>query len=286
MSKNAFVAMKFESDAWRDKKYQAISDTLSEAGFKALRADEIRTSGVSTDEVTRHLRSADLVVVDLSGQSLNVSYELGFCHGSGRDPEDLILLCREGVDIPFNYAHYRHNPYRDLRHLRTTLRYRLGISTPLTDDQLGYALAFVDLSGAYGGTAAEAILDALRTVKFTGRCEYYAGDVMQDRYVIGLAVKGHSRRESFDHKWWIRIKKLVANSLSDPGNLSNSRSTCVLDELGSEYAEVRAFRQHLLPRGVAEFTEGYPTQLLRPHEEDSWFSGAVLERLQPHKLAD
>lgn len=279
MDKLAFVAMTFESDAWRDKKYQVISDMLSEAGFRALRADEIRTSGVSMDEVTKYLRKADLVVVDLSGQSLNVSYELGFCHGIGRNSEDIILLCKEGIEIPFNYAHYRHNVYKDLRHLRTTLSYRLGISTPLTDDQLGYALSFTNLSGAYGGTAAEAVLSALHEMKFTGRCEYYAGDTLPGIYVVGLAVKGHSRRQKFDHKWWMRLSQLVEK------NLAGSESTFSLDEILSEYAEVRALRQQLLPRGVAEFNDGNPTQLLRPDEEGSWFFGAVLERLQPERAA-
>lgn len=280
MDKIAFVAMKFESDPWRDKKYLAISDVLSEAGYKALRADEIRTSGVSVDEVTRYLRNANLIVVDLSGQSLNVSYELGFCHGIGRNPEGVILLCKEGVDIPFNYAHYRHNMYRDLRHLRTTLRYRLGISTPLTDDQLGYAFSFTDLSWAYGATVAEAVLDSLQAMNFTGRCEYYAGDTLPGRYVVGLAVKGDSHRQKFDGRWWMKLKQLVAKNLDE----SESESTCKLDEVSSEYAEVRAFRQQLLPRGVAEFTDGHPKQLLRPAEEDSWFAGAILDRLQPERL--
>ncbi|MFJ4328201.1 hypothetical protein ACIP3A_34535 [Streptomyces tricolor] len=278
MGKRAFAAMKFESDAWRDKKYQAISDTLAEAGFKALRADEIRTSGASTDEGTQYLRNADIVVVDLSGQSLNVSYELGFCHGIGRNPEALILLCQEGVEVPFNYAHYRHSVYKDLRHLRTTLRYRLGISASLTDDQMGFALSFSDCSGMYGATAAEAVLDALRTMKITGRCEYYAGDTLPGIYVVGLAIKGDSRRQKFDHKWWARIEQLVAVNLRE----SESKSACRLDEMGSEYAEVRAFRQQLLPRGVAEFTDGYPTQLLGPTVEGSFFFRAVSGRLMPN----
>ncbi|MCX4812002.1 hypothetical protein OG601_15455 [Streptomyces sp. NBC_01239] len=280
MDKIAFVAMKFESDPWRDKKYQTISDVLSEAGFKALRADEIRTSGVSMDEVTNYFRKADLVVVDLSGQSLNVSYELGFCHGIGRDPEGVILLCKEGVDIPFNYAHYRHNAYKDLRHLRTTLRYRLGISTPLKEDQLGYAFSITDLSSTYGATVAEAVVDSLRTMNFTGRCEYYAGDPYPGIYVVGLAVKGDSRRHKFDDRWWMKLRRLVAK------NLEESESTCRLDEILSEYAEVRSFRQQLLPRGVAEFADGHPKQLLRPAEEDSWFSGEILDRIRPERGTD
>jgi hypothetical protein len=121
--------MKFEADHWRDKRYTAISEELRNAGFEPIRADEIRTSGPVVDEVCRLLKEADLVVIDSSGDSHSVSYEIGFCHGALR-PADTTLLLRSGSDLPFNYRHYRHRVYRDVRHLRRLVRDYLRISEP------------------------------------------------------------------------------------------------------------------------------------------------------------
>ncbi|TRO69449.1 hypothetical protein [Streptomyces sp. IB201691-2A2] len=275
MKKIGFVAMKFEGDIWKDKKYLIISEVLAEVGLQAVRADGIRTSGASMDEVAKHLEEASLVVVDLSGQSHNVSYELGFCHGVGRNPQEVILLCKEGVEIPFNYAHYRYNKYRDLRHLRTVLRYRLGISTPLTDDQLGHAFSFTySTASMYGTEVAYSVLAALRSIRFTGRCEYYAGEPIPGIYVVGLALKSQSPKGGLKGEWWQKLSDLIEKKLQE------NDSGCSLDRIGSELAEVRAFRQTLLGRGVAEFEDGEVRQLLNPGQVDSWFSAAVEEKLQ------
>ena len=45
----AFVAMQFESDHWRDKRYVAIREELEHAGFSCVRADELKTSGPVVD---------------------------------------------------------------------------------------------------------------------------------------------------------------------------------------------------------------------------------------------
>lgn len=95
----AFVAMKFDSDHWSDRRYLAIKEELQNAGFTCLRADEIRTSGQVLEEVCRLLKEASLVLIDSTGDSHNVSYEIGYCHGAGR-PSERTLLIRCDSDIP------------------------------------------------------------------------------------------------------------------------------------------------------------------------------------------
>lgn len=82
----AFVAMKFNEVPHKDARYQRIRKPLVEAGYDVVRADEIITSGAVVDEVCRYLREADLVVIDSTGDSLSVAYEIGYCHGMGRSP--------------------------------------------------------------------------------------------------------------------------------------------------------------------------------------------------------
>ncbi|MCP2319345.1 hypothetical protein APR12_004712 [Nocardia amikacinitolerans] len=272
----AFVAMRFAKEAWNDPTYQAISNILREAGYKVLRGDELPSSGAVVDEVLRMLREADQVVIDTTGDSSNVSYELGYCHGIGREQSSLILLRKKGVLPQFNYAHYRHHIYADIRHLQRLLRYRLGVSTPLTDDQYGYAFTMSlpdEPIGLYGLDAAESLLAALKRIEFTGRCEYYAVDYfyLQPRtYCVGIGLKPGVRMK-LNLKYWHRLEDLLEEELS------NRKSRLKFERDLSEIGGIRAFRKTFISCGVAEFKDGQVTALLNSAEADSNFASAVLE---------
>ncbi|MEO3930977.1 hypothetical protein ABGB07_45125 [Micromonosporaceae bacterium B7E4] len=273
----AFVAMKFDGDPWNDKRYLIISEVLREAGFEPIRADEIRTSDIAMHEISQKLEDAALIVVDASGASHNVSYELGYCHGLKKDPQSVILLCNSSESLPFNYSHFRRHSYKDLRHLRRLLRHRLGISIPLTDEQYGYALAFLgDSDAMYGADVAESILEAFKRLRFSGRCEYYAGNTLfsvPNQYVVGLGLRSDDRKIRLDGAWWAELRHRVESILSE----KNFKT--IIDVDCCEFGSLRAFRHDLLDRGVVEFASGLPVRILRPAESDSWFVGAVLEQL-------
>lgn len=240
----AFVAMRFEKDAWNDRTYSAVRDVLKEAGYQVVRGDEVESSGAVVDEVLRLLSEADCVVIDTTGDSNNVAYELGYCHGIKRHHSSLILIRRRGARPAFNYSHYRHNVYNDLSHLRRMLRYRLRISTPLTLDQLGYALAMDvpnDAIGIYGADVADAVLKTLKTVNFSGRCEYYAVDhIGLDLYVVGLGLKPGNSKIKIDGRFWKQFTEIFRTELP----LFNEKLTYLPNN--SEYAEMRAFRQEFI----------------------------------------
>jgi len=278
IQKTAFVLMRFTDDPWRDPTYKVVREVLRESGYTAIRADEIETAGPVVDEVLRLLREADCVVFDTTGDSSNVAYELGYCHGEGRSNGSLILLRKAGDAPAFNYQHYRHSVYTDLRHLRRLLRYRLRLSTPLTDDQLGYAftMSLPDESlGWYGLDVVESILSGLESLKFTGRCEYYAVDYFQLKprlYCVGVGLKPEDQA-NVTRQYWEKLRNLFAQEL----NKSNSK--LVFDRHLSEYAEMRSFRQGFIPGGTAEFKDGLPVRLLNMEDVDSTFAGSVRERL-------
>ena len=105
----AFVAMQFAGDPWQDRRYEVIREVALEAGYSPLRADEIKTSGPVLDEVCKQLREAALVVIDTSGDSHSVSYEIGYTHGCGRSDATVVLLRQKDEPrLPFNYQHFRH----------------------------------------------------------------------------------------------------------------------------------------------------------------------------------
>jgi hypothetical protein len=81
---------------------------LQEAGFTCQRADEQSEFGPVPEQVITGLRTADLVVADLSGNNPNVLYELGFRHALDRP---LVLIVDDPDKLPFNVRTLRTHRY-------------------------------------------------------------------------------------------------------------------------------------------------------------------------------
>lgn len=272
----AFVAMRFSTDPWRDRTYQVIKGELELAGYSCVRGDEIETSG-PPDEVCRLLREADLVIIDSSGDSLSVAYEIGFCHGAAR-PHNVTLLLRSDATIPFNYRHYRHRVYRDLRHLRRLVRSYLALNEPLGLDEYGYSFSFMmaDEAGfGYIKNAAHQLFNVLRRLKFSGRCECYSAEVFGDRrFIVGLMLRPSRGKKTPSYGFW----KDACSDLEE--NWNADEQSFRFDDLCSELAEKRAMLAHLLPCGVAEFEQGAVVRVLGPPEDldASFFRSYLLDR--------
>lgn len=286
-SKNAFVAMKFNGDHWKDKRYLVIRDILKEAGYDPIRSDQIKTSGSVVDEVCRYFKEAPLVVIDSTGDSHSVSYEIGYCHGIARAPEKTILL-RQGSDIPFNYRHFRNLCYKNLKHLRRLLRDWLNVIVPLKDDHFGYTFSFEVLSGAsdYGAVAAECLLQSLKKFKFSGRAEFFASDARFGKdafYMLGLGLrftdKPAGQKFVPDYNWWMKFRSDFVSRVH--------KANCFLKHADtmSEMNELGAQRQNMLLRGVAQFEKGIPWNIIGGDSmpEGSWILMAIHDSMQPEK---
>ncbi len=263
--------MKFDGDHWRDKRYIAIREELEQAGFKCLRSDEINTSGQIVDEVCRLLNDAALVVIDSSGDSHSVSYEIGYCHGIGR-PAEKTLLLRGDANIPFNYRHFRHRVYRDLRHLRRLVRDYLRLSEPLQDDMYGYVFSFefsdqAKLDYIYDG--AVCVFNALKKLNFTGRAECYSAERYEFPgrvFTVGIVLRLPGRKPTPNYAWWQKVVRLASAAAA------NSKGRIKLDTMMSELAEKRAMKAWLVPCGAAEFVGGQIDKIIGGEgDEDSSF---------------
>jgi len=280
----ALVLMRFEADPWQDKTYLAIASVLREAGLKPIRADEIKSSGPVVDEVCHLIRDAELVVVDSSGDSHSVSYEIGYAHGAGRSFDTFVHLRSESAGkIPFNYAQYRALIYRDRGHLKRKFREHLRLSTPLLRTDLGFVmkLEITRPCQDYGKLVAEALLDALETVEFDGRCEYYAADGtstgVESDYFVGLGCKyrlGSTRTPTYE--WWVALVEAMS------GALEESTDRIQIDPQSSEMGEMSGLGTNMISRGAVQFRTGQPSRIISPTEPmcDSWFIAAVNGRLQ------
>lgn len=85
-----------------------IEPALEKFSFDVIRADKIIGSNEITGDVVNLIQTADLCVIDLTGENPNVFYECGRRHEAGKP---FIQLITDGERIPFDLAGIRTIPY-------------------------------------------------------------------------------------------------------------------------------------------------------------------------------
>jgi hypothetical protein len=85
-----------------------IKVPVQEAGFVCQRADEESKFGPVPEHIIAGLRTANLVIADLSGNNPNVLYELGFRHALGLP---LLMIVDDPEKLPFNVRTLRTHRY-------------------------------------------------------------------------------------------------------------------------------------------------------------------------------
>lgn len=94
-----------------------VEPALSEFGFRVVRADQIASSSVITNDIVEYVQQSELCLVDLTFHNPNVFYECGRRHENGRPT---IQLIKKGESLPFDVAGIRTIQY-DLSDPWTTL---------------------------------------------------------------------------------------------------------------------------------------------------------------------
>lgn len=267
----AFVAMKFTTEHWKDMRYNAIREVLDSAGYDCIRGDEIKSSGPVVDEVCRLLREADLVVLDSGEESHSVSYEIGYCHGIGRSPNNTLLLSRSN-ELPFNYRHYRNRIYKDTKSLKKAIRDYLSMSDPLRDDQYGFTFAFKYSESAVNGyimDAAECIFGAVAEKKFSGRLECYSGELFFGAYrtcAVSVLARTRIGGKTPSFSYWQNVLKKVNN------RIQKFAGRIKIENHGCELARKAAMKATLLYCGSAEFQDGNIIRIIDSDEDGSFFN--------------
>ncbi|HXH91939.1 MAG TPA: nucleoside 2-deoxyribosyltransferase [Thermoanaerobaculia bacterium] len=103
-----FVLMPFDA-AFNDVYLLAIKQACLDAGAHAQRVDEQIYQETILQRVYDEIRSADLIVAEMTGRNPNVFYEVGYAHALGKK---VILITSEVEDIPFDLTYYPHIVYR------------------------------------------------------------------------------------------------------------------------------------------------------------------------------
>jgi len=113
-----FVISPFEPRARWDDMFSLIQSSAEQVGksiglqIKCFRADSIASSGVIHPEIWKALRTADIIVCDVSGRNGNVMMELGIASAWRRKEHVIILRDRnDGTDHLFDINPVRHLEY-------------------------------------------------------------------------------------------------------------------------------------------------------------------------------
>jgi hypothetical protein len=103
----AFVLIPHNKE-FDDLFFHNIKPSLEFYGLSVLKADSIYKPGNILSQVWAQIRTAEVIIADVSGQNPNVIFELGLCYGIQRCP---ILLTRDPIELPFNIRNLRYIQY-------------------------------------------------------------------------------------------------------------------------------------------------------------------------------
>jgi CheY-like chemotaxis protein/nucleoside 2-deoxyribosyltransferase len=127
-TKFAFVCMPFAQE-FEDFYDSGIKPVVLECGFKCVRADELQHNKGILEVVYDRIKSAHIVVADMTGRNPNVYYEVGYAHALGKE---VVLLAQRADDLPFDLRGFNHVIYESrITVLKEKLNQRL--KSMLTD---------------------------------------------------------------------------------------------------------------------------------------------------------
>lgn len=121
-SPNGFIAMWF--DPSQNAAKESIESAIREAGYRAIRMDEIEHVNRIDDEIIARIRQSKFLVADLTGQRNGVYFEAGFMLGLGRP---VIWTCSKADlgEVHFDTRQYNMIDYENTGELKTRLQFRI-----------------------------------------------------------------------------------------------------------------------------------------------------------------
>ena len=99
-----FVVMQF-TDEFNALYEEVIRPTCESYGFKVVRADDIYSSGLIIQDITRSIKESAIVIADITPNNPNVFYEVGFAHGISKPT--ILLSDRKREKLPFDVSGFR-----------------------------------------------------------------------------------------------------------------------------------------------------------------------------------
>ena len=175
-----FVMMPFKpSDMVYSKLIKPVAELF---GLTVLRADDIYSPGLVTEQIRTAIQQARLCIADVSEQNPNVLYEVGIAHTLGKPT---VLLTNNIKDLPFDLKTIRVIVYNPNFLETAKVGLEAAIKGVLGEDRLDEAQRLID-GGMY--RAAVAILGVFLEHNFRELLIKYTDEVNKQgsRQVFGL----------------------------------------------------------------------------------------------------
>jgi hypothetical protein len=103
--RRCFVVMPFGDPDLEVVYEDFVEPTLAKkCDLDCQRGDDVFGSNVIMDDILKSIRSADVILADLTRKNANVFYEVGICHAVGKP---VVLLAQSIDDVPFDLRHRR-----------------------------------------------------------------------------------------------------------------------------------------------------------------------------------
>jgi guanylate kinase len=103
---SCFVLMPFKEEM-KPVFSDHIKMVLEQKGIKGFRADNIFSNRPIIDDILDSVKTARIVISDLTENNPNVFYETGICHALGKE----VILITQNNDVPFDLRHIRRIKY-------------------------------------------------------------------------------------------------------------------------------------------------------------------------------
>ncbi len=101
---NAFVVMQF-SEAYNSLYNEVIVPVCKEYDYDVVRADDMYTTGLIIEDITRAIQESSLVIADITPNNANVYYEVGYAHGIKKPT--ILLSDKNREKLPFDISGFR-----------------------------------------------------------------------------------------------------------------------------------------------------------------------------------
>jgi hypothetical protein len=106
----AFIVMQFK-EPFNTLYTEVIRPVCESFGYEVVRADDIYTSGLIIKEITQSIQEASVIVADITPESPNVYYEVGYAHALNKPT--ILLSDKTQERLPFDVSGFRTLFYED-----------------------------------------------------------------------------------------------------------------------------------------------------------------------------
>lgn len=117
-----FIGMQFAGMA---DIYDVLKKECELNSLNSVRVDELVGSNAIIDDIKNLIEESEFLILDLTFSNTNVYYELGYADGVGNEGRDILLLAKNGTELPFDTKHRRVLFYKDALDLSNQLQTKL-----------------------------------------------------------------------------------------------------------------------------------------------------------------